>query len=279
MGNNISNELTFQKLYSYKAFDNNTDYHMHDWYEILFLLDGDLNFYIGQSLYHVTSSSIVTINSLEPHKCINNKESRFTRIYFHIPFSFIKKYSSPDTNLSDCFTNRPIGKNNILLLTPLQKDYIISIYNKMYELRTSTEESYGKNLLFDTYAIQLLIYINDLYHGHSFTNPDKYSDDVRFVTNYIDKHIADNITLDLLADKLSRNKFYLSHKFKQETDTTILQYLILARISKAKQLLSAGMNVTETCYNAGFNDYSNFITTFKLFLFNLSIKNKVSLFL
>ena len=75
--------------------------------------------------------------------------------------------------------------------------------------------------------------------------------------------MTEHITLDILADKLSLNKFYLSHKFKEETDTTILQYLILARISKAKQLLSSGINVTEACYNTGFNDYSNFITTFK----------------
>ena len=263
MNSNHTLPIAFQRLYSYQAFKNNKDYHMHDCFELFFLLEGDLNYYIGQSLYHVTSSSIITINPHEPHKCVNNKDDRFERIYFHIPFSFIEKYSTPDINLTDCFTDRPVGKNNILLLSQLQKQHIVNIYNKMNEIKESTRYSYGNSLLFDTYVLQLLIYINDLFYSNPFAAPDKYSDEVRFITEYIDAHITDNITLDILADKLSLNKYYLSHKFKHETDTTILQYLILARISKAKQFLSNGMNVTETCYNTGFNDYSNFITTFK----------------
>ena len=235
---------------------------MHNFYEIYLILEGDVNLYIKNSCYHITSSSVAVINSLDPHKLTNNTENNFTRIYFHIPDNFTSKFSDQKTNLSKCFNNRTAG-NNGLILSHLQKDYMIDIFNKMTQCKDSRDNRFGASLLFDTYVIQLLIYINNLYNSESFISPSRYSPDVEFITKYIDSHILENITLDSLADMLSRDKYYLSHKFKKETDTTIFHYLIMSRISKAKQLLSEGMNVTETCYNSGFNDYSNFITTFK----------------
>lgn len=261
--NNTDYDVAFQKLSSYHAYDNYPNYHMHNFYEIYLLIEGDINFYVQKSCYHVTSGSLAIINSLEPHKASNNRNSAFSRIYFHIPPSFMEKYSSDNTDLSYCFTSHPVGNNNILPLTSREEQYITDIYNNLSEIINSDNDNFGNKLLFDTYIIQLLIYINNLYKGNSFAAPQKYSSDVQFIIDYIDSHITENITLDTLAKNLSRDKYYLSHKFKRETDTSILHYLILSRISKAKQYLSDGMNVTETCYNCGFNDYSNFITTFK----------------
>lgn len=262
MKDTLSDNIVFQKLSSLQAYDNNIDYHMHNCYEVYLLIDGDVNFYVHKSCYHITSSSLAIINNLEPHKFTNNRDSDFSRIYFHIPFSFTAKYSSGSTDLADCFTNRDMGSNNILLLTPSQEKYIIDIYTDLDNLRNS-HSSFGRELLFDTYVIQLLVYIGNLYRNRVFTSPQKYSDDVQFIIEYIDSHLLENITLDSLAGKLSHDKYYISHKFKSETDTSILHYLILSRISKAKQLLLEGMNVTEACYNCGFNDYCNFITTFR----------------
>ena len=241
------------------------NYHIHNFYEIYLLLDGDVNFYIKDSCYHMISNSVAIINGMEPHKLTNNKESKFTRIYFHIPESFIAGYSKYHTNLSECFNNRVPGSNNILLITPSQKYYILDIFNNLDRLKKNNQAGFGNHLLFDTYMVQLLIYVNNLYQGQTFVTPSKYSSDIKFVTEYIDSHLLESITLDKLAAMLSLDKYYLSHKFKKETDTTIFNYLIMTRIAKAKQLLSEGMNVTETCYHSGFNDYSNFITTFKRF--------------
>jgi len=41
------------------------------------------------------------------------------------------------------------------------------------------------------------------------------------------------------------------------------EYIIFKRVARAKKLLMEGKSVTETCHLSGFNDYSNFIRTFK----------------
>lgn len=110
-----------------------------------------INLYIKNSCYHITSSSVAVINSLDPHKLTNNTENSFTRIYFHIPDTFTSRFSDQKTNLSECFNNRIAG-NNVLLLSHLQKDYIIDIFNKMTQCKDNKHNHFGVNLLFDTYG-------------------------------------------------------------------------------------------------------------------------------
>lgn len=75
---------------------------------------------------------------------------------------------------------------------------------------------------------------------------------------YIMNHIEQTITLDFLTEKYFINKYYLCHAFKKKFNMTILEYLHLQRIEKAKHLLLEGIPITQVCYFVGFNDYSNF---------------------
>jgi AraC-like DNA-binding protein len=47
------------------------------------------------------------------------------------------------------------------------------------------------------------------------------------------------------------------------TGTTINKYITARRISIAKSLLSNGANINDVYIDCGFNDYSNFLKSFK----------------
>lgn len=117
----------------------------------------------------------------------------------------------------------------------------------------------------ETYLLQLLIFINHLFDGTPAVLPCTYSENTQIILQYIQDHLLEPITLDELAAHLFLNKYYMCHMFKKETGTTIFNYLLLCRLAKAKSLLMQGKNVTETCFGAGFKDYTNFITSFKKF--------------
>lgn len=57
------------------------------------------------------------------------------------------------------------------------------------------------------------------------------------IKNYLDEHYTDKISLDDLAERFFINKFYLSKIFKETYGTTVNNYLISKRITRAKQLL------------------------------------------
>ena len=76
----------------------------------------------------------------------------------------------------------------------------------------------------------------------------------------------EDFTLDDIAGYMALDKHYLCHLFKKETGSTIFQYIQAKRLCLAQLALSRGASVTEACEEAGFNDYSNFIRTFRKIL-------------
>ena len=52
---------------------------------------------------------------------------------------------------------------------------------------------------------------------------------------YLDEHFTEKIVLEELAENFFINKFYLSKIFKETYGTTINNYLISKRITRAKQ--------------------------------------------
>jgi AraC-like DNA-binding protein len=51
--------------------------------------------------------------------------------------------------------------------------------------------------------------------------------------------------------------------FRQETGTTINQYIKVKRLALARQEMRNGCGAEEAAYKAGFNDYSNFYRAYK----------------
>jgi AraC-like DNA-binding protein len=81
--------------------------------------------------------------------------------------------------------------------------------------------------------------------------------------NYINRNFEKEINLTLLANIGFASKFHLLRLFKKFYGQTPKQYLIDKRIEQAKQLLKNGINVTETCFDIGFDSPSSFSTLFK----------------
>jgi len=84
------------------------------------------------------------------------------------------------------------------------------------------------------------------------------------IQNYIVSHIGDDLTLTEIADRFYINKFHLSHIFKEITGYNLKEYIVLERISRAKDmLLNSSSSVADISESLGFNNTSHFIRTFK----------------
>ena len=114
-----------------------------------------------------------------------------------------------------------------------------------------------------TYLFQILVLINNAWKRSDSRAAAPTPHRVQAIMDYVDAHLTDSLTLDSIATALSLDKYYLSHLFKSETESSIFQYVLVRRVALAKQLLSQGHTVAEACHLAGFNDYSNFIRSFK----------------
>ena len=88
--------------------------------------------------------------------------------------------------------------------------------------------------------------------------------DVNAVKEYLDQHFVEKIALEELAKRFYINKFYMTKVFKEQCGTTISNYVLQLRITKAKELLRfSNMNVESVGMECGFLDANYFTRAFK----------------
>ncbi len=105
----------------------------------------------------------------------------------------------------------------------------------------------------------------ELLHKKPYRNrySDKEQKRIRKIYGYIDDHYQQKIVLDDVAAICNLSKPAFCRYFKKNTGTTFISFLNQYRISQAKRLLLSGKNVSETCYECGFESLSYFNRSFK----------------
>ena len=86
---------------------------------------------------------------------------------------------------------------------------------------------------------------------------------LRRVTDYIAAHLAEDIQLQTLADLVQLSRSYFSRAFKVSSGLAPHQWLLRARIDKAKEfLLESNHPIAEIAINVGFVDQAHFTRIF-----------------
>lgn len=84
------------------------------------------------------------------------------------------------------------------------------------------------------------------------------------ITRYLQEHLAQDISLGLLAEEFHLSPQYISQLFKSEIGVNYLSYLTNIRMERAKKLLlSTGLSIGEIGSQLGFGDYRVFTKVFK----------------
>ncbi|OEH93655.1 bifunctional transcriptional activator/DNA repair enzyme AdaA [Bacillus solimangrovi] len=84
------------------------------------------------------------------------------------------------------------------------------------------------------------------------------------ITEYIDKHYVESLTLDLLADIHHGSPYHLQRTFKRIKGVSPMTYIQNVRISKAMELLTiTELSIIEVSMEVGISSPTHFTTLFK----------------
>ncbi len=117
----------------------------------------------------------------------------------------------------------------------------------------------------DVRAAALLVQIMaECIYSAECKQDDLQSRYVRQVQDYIGAHYRERITLDVLANEVSLNKFYLQKLFLQRVGQSPGEFLTGVRVNHAKELLRmTKMPVSAIAFETGIENTSYFIKVFK----------------
>lgn len=92
---------------------------------------------------------------------------------------------------------------------------------------------------------------------------------ISHIIQYLQDHLEEDISLNILADVFHLSAQYISQLFKKEIGVNFLAYLTSIRMEKAKKLLiSTSLSIGEIAMQCGYGDYRVFTKTFKKMIGN-----------
>ncbi|MDO4488848.1 MAG: response regulator [Eubacteriales bacterium] len=84
------------------------------------------------------------------------------------------------------------------------------------------------------------------------------------ITKYLQDHLAEDVSLTVLAEEFHLNPQYISQLFKSEIGVNFLAYLTNIRMEEAKRLLlGTSLPIADISERAGYGDYRVFTKVFK----------------
>lgn len=240
--------------YTHKKDNNpgriNFKLHNHIGYEILVFLKGDADFIVEGNCYELKPMDIILTRKDEMHRILNTSHRDYERIVIHLQDSF---FTDPlAAQYTDIFLNRKAGESNLIEREAVKKSEIFDIILRIEKY--AKQKKRQNELVIRCALMELLHQLNEL----KTSGGTVQNETVKSIIEYINSHLRDELTLDVLAEKFYISKYYLCRCFKQFTGFTVNRYITHRRIMLVRELHRNGKSLSAASSEAGFSSYSNF---------------------
>lgn len=252
------------------------DFHYHDFNKIIIFLSGKVTYLIEGKTYYLKPWDILLVNNHDLHKPIIDSSEPYERIIIWINLKFLEAYNYEKCDLQTCFNLVNEKRINLIRLSKEAENRLRTLI-LMLEASLKSKE-FGSKLLSKTLFIQLIIYLNRLYMGEDYLKDSKalkYDPQIDSLLKYINENLNKKLSIEELAQKFYLSRYYLMHKFKEETGYTIHSYINQKKLIMAAERIREGQDINKAAYDCGFTDYSTFLRAFKK-MFNKSPKDFIN---
>ena len=231
------------------------DYHYHEFNKILLLVSGSGSYVVDGQRYSIRSGDAVLIGSGCVHRPEFEVGVAYERIILYISPEFLQRQSTPECDLRACFN----GQHGYVLRADEAQQKVIFQLAAALEKELSGND-YGREILSNSLLLRLLVQIiRNLRKNREHTGlMEPKNDRVLKLIRYMDAHLAEDISIDALAEHVYLSKYHMMRLFRKETGITVHDYLTQRRLLLARDHIRAGLSATDACYRSGWRSYSSF---------------------
>ena len=232
--------------------------HYHKYSELIFVLNGSLNFLVEDEVYHSEGSCLIFFKEKQFHTTDVDPSVRYTRYNTTFRYKHLN-------DILDYEAVRELYEQDcaVIPLSEKEKEELLSMIKPIYRTLADSED----NIYSSTFAKHLLCALLTKVNMLVMSKADKVDFHVDTYINRVLEYIRKNLSEKLLVEEIA-DLFYISRSklmsdFKKATGITIGDYILCNRIKLSKELLMSGKTVSETAVLSGFVNTSHFIRTFK----------------
>lgn len=203
----------------------NVRLHHHDFYEIYFLLGGNVDFRIEGITHHLEPGDLLLISPQELHQAQISADSLYERIVLWIDRGYLAGLGSGETDLAACFAPGLANRSNLLRPDKARRALLQDLLEKLV-----TEFYAGKpggELYSHALLLQFMVEVNRLaVRGAAVSRRDE-PDLVSQVLAYIGSHFQEELTLERIADEFYVSKYHLSHEFTGRVGVSVYRLSLI----------------------------------------------------
>lgn len=229
-----------------------SSFHWHNHIEILYVLEGKIDFKVEQRKYLLTEGDMIIINSEIIHSSKLCGHARY--ILLQVPLSAFEGVYDEIENV--VLKEKPTNEESEKLFSYL------SLMLKSVDDQRQENKIKFISLLYDFFYLLLTSYKIEQkksgmssYYGINRISP---------IMAYVEKEFRNKITLSEVAEILNVTPEHMCRLFKKYTDMTFNEYLMSLRISAFYQMLqNTNQKISVILEECGITNYKVFIREFK----------------
>lgn len=243
-------------------------WHYHPELELVIILESTGTRFVGDNIDKFEVGEIILIGKNLPHLWLNDKiffegnpdlMAKAHVIHFHENFAGdlfkIPEMSSINELLKKAQRGIKFHKDS--------SNFILEKVNKMFDVRGYERFMLFINVLRDLSDSENYQLLSSSSYVSSFQ--EIHNSKMARIHGYIMNNFKENISLEKVANLANMNPSSFSRYFKHYQKKTFIQYLNEVRIGYAcKLLIENNYTVAGVCFEAGFNNVSNFNRQFRL---------------
>lgn len=221
--------------------------HMHENYEILFLIKGKAKYNSDDIVADLSPCDLV-ITPQHSYHCIDvDKTKPYERIVFNFSPSLF------DIDFSEVFS-----KSRIINLTQYRE--LFDIFDRIIHYGETIKNEKDLNALIIAMLFELLINLkNTQFDNHVSKSLSQLASKI---VAYIEDHIYEQITVEKMSEDLNVSKSHLQNTFIATMNIGVKSYIIMKKLDKARILLKNGERAIEVADKLGYKTYSSFYKSY-----------------
>lgn len=213
--------------------------HFHDSIEIIYLLNGSVRAIIGGKEYHMHKDSLCIVLPNFIHAYDNERDiDGYSMI---IPRRYLGTFSGLlDTNT---------------VVTPvIEFPEVLPTIQTLFRVN-QTPHPFRKQLLQGYFSVLF----GEIFARTGLSECKRSAPETeRRIIAYCTEHFREDISLNLLSEKLHINKNHISYIFSTKLKICLPDFLGSLRVAEAKRLIEGGATMTDAAFESGFTSIRTF---------------------
>ena len=238
--------------------------HRHDFYELYFLLEDDIDIIVDGLRYSLRPGSMILVAPGQLHRPdVAGPVRNIDRFVLWLSEAYVRALTGALPHLRYALLGDMTGRN---LIQP-DEDTCATVRQLLFALhREDGEDGPDAESLRRSIVIQLLIYCGRGIARVPETLPHRAElryHEVMAAYEYIVTHLRDELSVAGLAEMYFMDKNTLTRQFKRIVGMTPGECIRRHRLEAAHTLIRQGAPMKQACAECGFADYSAFYRAFR----------------